>query len=283
MPGTVITKSFSFKILPIAIAILLLLPNFFTVELSPLTPYNGKEKFDPTLARINSIKILEEYTDSIASSKQIKAQSFEYVELLESVIEQRFYHGFSHFTTSENWMAAVAGRFIKEDYACKVQPEKIMQHPNAACSQQALVMMAVLRNKKISYRSLGLPHHYAMEVLIDNEWYFCDANMEPGISKEKRKLSSWKHQTDLLKENYDTNRYPNLDYQFGKNQMVSVGEINEIPARKATFFHAATGVLSKIAWLFPLAFALFNLRLKAKRPLLCFSFARRKPSLSLSA
>jgi hypothetical protein len=278
----VITKSFTFKILAAALAILLLLPNFFSTELSPVTPYNGKEKFDPTLARINSIEYLEKYTDSVATSKKIAEGSFEYVELLESVIEQRFYHGFSHFSTSENWIAALAGKCIKEDYACKVQPEKIIQHPNAACSQQALVMMAVLRNKKISYRSLGLPHHYAMEVLINNEWFFCDANMEPGISKQQRMLSHWKHQTNILKQYYDPTRYPDLDYQFGKNQIVTVGAINEIPAQKATFFHAVT-VLSKIAWLFPLAFILAPLRIKVKKPLLYFVFARRKPSLSLSA
>ncbi len=278
-----ITKSFAFKILAAGLAILLLLPNFFSAELSPVAPYNGKEKFDPTLARINSIKLLEEYTDSIATTKNITEKSFEYVELLESVIEQRFYHGFSHFTTSENWIAALAGKFIKEDYACKVQPEKIIQHANAACSQQALVMMAVLREKKINYRSLGLPHHYVMEVLINNEWFFCDANMEPGITKEQRMLSHWKHQTDILKQYYDPRRYPDLDYQFGKNQVVTVGVINEIPAQKATFFHAVTGVLSKIAWLFPLAFALFHLRIKVKKPLLYFAFAKRKPSLSLSA
>ncbi len=278
-----ITKSFSFKILAVALAILLLLPNFFSTELSPVTPYNGKEKFDPTLARINSIERLEKYTDSTATSKNITAGSFEYVELLESVIEQRFYHGFSHFSTGENWIAALAGKYIKEDFACKVQPEKIMQHPNAACSQQALVMMAVLRNKKISYRSLGLPHHYVMEVLIGNEWFFCDANMEPGITKEQRMFSHWKHQTDTLKQYYDSNRYPDLDYHFGKNQMVIVGSINEIPAQKARIFHSITGILSKIAWLFPLLFVFFRFRIKVKRPLLYFAFARIKPSLSLSA
>ncbi|MES2849537.1 MAG: hypothetical protein V4685_10815 [Bacteroidota bacterium] len=267
----------------VALAILLLLPNFFSAELSPVTPYKGKEKFDPSFARINSIKLLEEHTDSIALLKNITKRSFEYVELLESVIEQRFYHGFSHFNTSENWIAALAGKLIKEDFACKVQPEKIMQHPNAACSQQALVMMAVLRNKKISYRSLGLPHHYAMEVLIGNEWFFCDPNMEPGITREQRMLSHWQHQTDILKQYYDSSRYPDLDYHFGKNQMVIVGTINEIPAQKARVFHSVTGILSKTVWLFPLIFLLFRLRIKVKKPLLSFAFARRKPSLSLSA
>ena len=266
-----------------ALAVLLFLPNLYNKEISPVLSYNHKEKFDPSLSGINSVGLLEEFTDSIAASKQITAGSYEYAELLESIIEQRFYHGFSHFTPAENWIAAFAGKFIKEDYACKVQPEKIIQHANAACSQQALVMMQVLRDKKLNYRSLGFPHHYAMEVLINKEWYFFDANMEPGITKEQRMLSSWKHRNDNLKQYYNAGIFTNLDYQFGSNLTATIGTINEVPAQKAKAFHTVTGILSKIAWLFPLMFIFYRSRLKAKLPFMFFTGRKRKPSLSLSA
>jgi hypothetical protein len=248
-------KVFLQKILPVALALLFLLPNFFSKDINPVLPYNLKEKFDPALSFINSVSLLESYTDSIAASKQITEGSYEYAELLEGIIEERFYHGFSHFTTGENWIAAFAGKFIKEDYACKVQPEKIMQHPNAACSQQALVMMQVLRDKKINYRSLGFPHHYAMEVLINKEWYFFDANMEPGITKEQRKLS---------------------------NLTVTIGAINEVPAQKAKYFHIVTGMFSKIAWLFPLIFIFYRSRPVVEAPFVSLVIKKKKPNLSLS-
>jgi hypothetical protein len=271
------------KTLLIAFAILFCLPFIFNKDVNPTLAYNRQEKFNPRLSFINSINRLESYTDSIAATKNISAGSYEYAELLESVISDRFYHGFSHFTVRENWIAALAGKLLKEDYACLVEPEKIMQHPNAACSQQAMVMMAVLRKKKMSYRSLGFPHHYAMCVLIKDEWCFFDANMEPSINKENRRLTNWQHHNDYLKKFYDHNRFANLDYQFGKSQVAIVGVINEEPAKNARIFDSVTGALSKIAWCFPLLLLFFFPRFKATLPFVSFQLQRTKPSLSFSA
>ena len=281
MPGAS-NKNLLQKILPAALALLFLLPNFFSKDVNPDLPYSHKEKFDRALSCINSVSLLESYTDSIAASKHIAEGSYEYAELLESIIEQRFYHGFSHFTPAENWIAAFAGKFIKEDYACKVQPEKIIQHANAACSQQALVMMQVLRDKKLNYRSLGFPHHYAMEVLINKEWYFFDANMEPVITKEQRMLGNWKHRNDNLKQYYDAGRCTDLNYQFGNNLTATIGAINEEPAQKAKYFHIITGMLSKIAWLFPLIFIFYRNGFFVEAPFVSLLIKKKKPNLSLS-
>jgi hypothetical protein len=271
------------KILLSISALLLLLPNLFTSDINPLLQYNGKEKFDTSLSHISSISLLEKYTDSIANTKQIEQGSYEYTTLLEAVIAARFYHGFSHFSPSQNWIAAFAGTFIKEDYACIVQPEKMMQFPNAACSQQSMVMMAVLRNKNISYRSLGFPHHYAMEILVNKEWYFFDANMEPIISKEQRSLTNWQHQSDNLKQYYDKNRYGDLGYAFGDGLTATVGAINDTPAKNARAFHIVTGVLSKIAWLFPLLFIFFPLKLNVRKPFISLQRKKQGPSVYLPA
>ena len=271
------------KMLLVTIAVLLFLPNSFKKDINPAPLYDRKENFNPGLSYINSIQKLEAYLDSIAAAKKISVTDFEYVELLENIIENRFYHGFSHFTLNENWLAAFAGKYIKEDYACKVQPEKIMALSNAACSQQALVMMAVLRNKKISYRSIGFPHHYAMEVFIDNNWYFFDANMEPRITKEQRKMTNWKHQNDNLKIYYDTNRFTDLDYKFGNGVTATTGVINEVPARNARMFQATTGILSKIMWCFPVLLIFYRPRLSIRRPFISFPFQRKNTSFSLSA
>ena len=164
------------------------------------------------------------------------------------------------------------------------KPQRLffIQHVNAACSQQALVMMQVLRNKNINYRSLGFPHHYAMEVLINKEWYFFDANMEPGITKEQRMLSSWKHRNDNLKQYYNAGIFTNLDYQFGSNLAATIGTINEVPAQKAKAFHTVTGILSKIAWLFPLMFIFYRSRFSIEVPFISLLIKKKKPLLSLS-
>ncbi len=270
------------KILLVIAAVLLFLPNLFNKDINPTLSYDNKESFNPHLSYINNIQKLENYVDSIAAVKKISPADFKYVELLETSIEDRFYHGFSHFTLNENWLAAFAGKYIKEDYACKVQPEKIILQGNAACSQQALVMMAVLRNKKISYRSVGFPHHYAMEVMIENNWYFFDANMEPRITKEQRMMTSWSHQNDSLKKYYDARHYTNLGYQFGNGLTATTGIINEVPAKNARIFQATTGILSKIIWCFPLLLIFYRPRFSVKRPFFSLRFQRKNPSLSLS-
>jgi len=268
------------KILLLSLAVLLFLPNLFNKDINPSLLFDQKEKFDPRLSYLNSIQQLEACVDSIAKAKKISTTGYEYAELMEGVIEKRFYHGFSHFTVSENWIGALSGRYMKEDYACKVQPEKIMKQPNAACSQQALVMMAVLRNKKITYRSVGFPHHYAMEVLIEDNWYFFDANMEPQITKEQRMMASWNHQNDNLKKYYDTNRFADLDYKFGNGQTATTGVINEVPARNARFFQTVTGILSKISWCFPILIMFYRPRFSVKLPF-TGRFKRKQHSISL--
>jgi hypothetical protein len=230
----------------------LLLPNFFSVTLQSAPGYNGKEKFETHMQPLQTVAAIEDFTDTMAKKAGVQVNSFAYLAMLEGAISSRFYHGFSHYKLSENWIAAVAGKCLKEDYACKVNVAHIMQEANAACSQQALVMMEILRHKKINYRSIGFPHHYALEAQVDKEWYFFDANMEPRITAKQRSLQYWQHQSDRLKPFYSASRFPDLDFKFGIAQTATTGIVNEVPAQRAYLFHMATGILSKILWLLPL-------------------------------
>jgi hypothetical protein len=269
------------KALLIIISTLLLLPNFFKEDINTRPPFDRVENFDPSLSYINSIHTLEQYVDSAAASLQAATNSFEYILAAETAIKNRFYHGFSHFTLNENWIAALSGKYIEEGLACKVQPEKIIQQSNAACSQQSIVLMALLRKKGIQYRMVGFPHHYAMEVWIDNSWYFFDADMEPVITKAERMENNWKLQSDNLKKYYN-GRFADIDYKFGNGLTVNVGIVNEVPAQNARIFQSATIVLSKILWLLPLLLLLYaptiSFRLVAP-----FTFKRKRESFSLSA
>lgn len=269
------------KVLLAFITLALFLPNLFTASLQSSLPYNGKEKFDPALSEINSVARLEDYTDSLAAVKNILPHSYEYLQLLGSIAERRFYHGFSHYSLSENWLAALAGKLVKEDYSCKVLPEEILEHGNAACSQQALVLMQVLRNKNISYRSLGFPHHYAMEVLVDGQWYFFDTNMEPDLTREQRALAHWQHRNDVMKQYYDPAIHADIDYQFGNNTMALIGAVNEEPGKRVAFFHMATGVLSKVGWLIPLLMLLYKGGFNMYVPFVSVMMSRKRAVVSL--
>jgi hypothetical protein len=241
---------------------LLVIPNFINRDINEQVAYDQKERFYPGLARINSIDKLEKYVDATASLKKIDTRSSDYTSLLAYIISCRFYHGFSHWKLNENWIAALGEKVIGYGLACKVEPDKIMMHPNAACSQQALVMMEILRRKNIPYRKVGFPHHYALEVNINKRWYFFDPNMEPDISISGRLEENWKGSNDSLKKYYNSSIHSNLDYQFGNKQMAVFGSVNEIPAQRAKLFQQTTAILSKYLWCIPLLFIF----VKRRRP-----------------
>lgn len=257
------------KTLLVVFSIMLFLPNLFNIDIFSPANYNNREKFDPQLLYINTIEKLEKHIDSIALKKNMPSNSFDYVKTITEAIKYRFYHGFSHLPLNENWIAALTGKLIKEDHACKVQPEAIMKDSYAACSQQEIVMMATLRKKNIPYRAVLFPHHYAIEAFVENKWFYFDPNMEPEIAKDRRMETSWNHHSDTLKQYYDTTLFKDLNYIFGVGLTAINGPVNEIPAPHARLFQATTGILSKTLWCIPLLLLFF-------RPAISFRFARKE-------
>lgn len=235
-------------------AIILAVPNFINYDINEKLAYNQLERFHPALTSISSINELEHYIDTAAVSKNIIIGSPEYTQLVAYVISCRFYHGFSHWKLNENWIAAIGEKITGIGLSCKVQPGKIMLHPNAACSQQALVMMEILRRKKTDYRKVGFPHHYALEVRSNDKWYYFDPNMEPNMNLKQRLHENWNENNDSVKKYYDSTKHKNLSYQFGDGLKASFGPVNEVPAKRLHLFQSVTAVLSKILWCFPLLF-----------------------------
>jgi hypothetical protein len=75
-------------------SLLLLLPNFFSIDTFPVPQYNHRENFDPHLSYINTIDKLDAHIDSIAHTQPGISPDLSYVEIVESTIQQRFYHGY---------------------------------------------------------------------------------------------------------------------------------------------------------------------------------------------
>ncbi len=239
-----------------AAAILLLVPNVLNIDLNNdsynTPPFNGIEYYDPGLLRLNSMDKLEQYTDSLAGASGIYIGSLNYAILAEDVLKRRFYHGYSHFTLRENWIAAAGERLVGYALSCKVKPDDILMHPNAACSQQAMVMMELMARKGINYRKASFDHHYAMQAYIDSDWYYFDSNMEPLIGKVQRSNIYLQGQADRLKPFYDDSvRYKNLDYILGSHSLISNGPVNDRLAPNAKRFQDATTIASRTLWLFP--------------------------------
>jgi len=256
------------KVLLIMLSAMLVVPNFIDANINKKNEYNNKEEFSPALTYIRSLDKLEQHTDSIAAVQHIPQGSADYFILLESVIAERFYHGFSHYRLNHNWIAAVSERLIGYGLACKVDPEDILQSKAGACSQQAAVMMAIAKRKHVDYRSIGFPHHYAMEVKVNGSWYFLDPNMEPRISKEQRMQESWHGRSDELKQFYDTSQHGNMEYAFGNGLQPNFGSVNANPAPHLKIFHSITWLLSRTIWGLPLllAFAIRRKKVPSAKP-----------------
>ena len=195
------------------------------------------------------------YADSL-SQKKYKRNSLQYSLVVSDVLEKRFYHGFSVYSLSQNWIAAVTQYLLGHYVANPVLPEDILKYPYAGCSQQAIVLTEVMKKNQVPYRSLGFPHHYATELEFNNSWYFFDTNMEPVMTVEDRNLKNWNHNSDQLKKFYHKN-FAAINWGLGDGLKAEVGKIDAAPAPRASLFQIVTKYLSRLLWITPFLIAVY--------------------------
>lgn len=252
------------KLILIAISLLLLVPNFFNIHLDKNPQYDQKEQFDPGLAYINSTEKLIGAADTIARQKNISHNSLAYAITVSNILRKRFYHGFSHYPLSKNWIAATGEQLFGHGLSCIVKPDDILKYGFGGCSQQSIVLMEVMKRKNVPYRFVGFPHHYATELMFNNNWYFFDPNMEPNIPDSERLETKWNCCADNLKKYYDTARFKDLDWKFGTGKVIH-GNTNAPAAPNAELFHTTTNYLSKTLWLFPLVIVFYRRKKASNR------------------
>jgi len=229
--------------------------------------YNNIEAFDPALVRLNSLKKLEKYCDSIYGANVFAGGNVEfeknYTDIVSSVIRNRFFHGYSYYGFGTNYVAALTSKVTIPGLSALVMPDEILKYPYAACSQQSIVMMEVLKAKGFSTRKvafLGKTYggHFAFEVLYDGGWHFYDPNMEP----DKKVLDEFGrpgiaflvHNPEVLLRAYSRNPKEEILDIF---PTYSYGPVNKFPAPKAIIFQRLTLFLSYSIWLLFLAMFIF--------------------------
>lgn len=241
----------------LALAMLLLVPNFLQIHLLQV-PANGYswEAYNPRLANeIRSVAELDAAIDTLVKRKGVAVDSPEYGNIASAVVSQRFYHGYSQYALHENWIAALAGKFIWPDLSAIVLPDDVLRYPMAACSQQSIVMMELFRRNKINYRMVGFDHHFALEGKFSYKWYYFDTDKEPDFTKVPLQDFASLQKKQLLENIYKAS----LD-TTGLRQTMGhpfYGKENAAPAPNAALFHTVTRVLSRTLWLLPLSVLLF--------------------------
>jgi hypothetical protein len=235
--------------------------SFWAVKTSQGYPvYDQKEDFDPSLERLNSISAATAYCDSLYNEKPGKEDgaSFEqeYSNIVYTVICKRFYHGYSNYDNRTNFMA-VWTKKITPYYLLKavVIPDDILHYPFAACSQQCIVMMELLKKKGITTRAVLFDGkesgHFCMETFFNGAWHLFDPDMEPDMAV----LDKYGQPSIAFLANH-----PDIFYQayraYPKGKMKDLldnrgyTEANVFPAPHLYLFQQVTKFLSYTIWMF---------------------------------
>ncbi len=231
----------------------LFVPNLFETHLVKLNKSKSyfDITFDPSYARkIRSVNDLVKMVDSAQAVESIEKNSIEFAEVIDKIIFARFYFGYSYYSLKENWIAAVAGKLIWNNLDAIVIPDDILKYPMAACSQQSIVLMEMFRRYGIPYRAVGFDHHYALEAMINNKWYYFDPTLDPVFPRGKRTSLSAIFKEHRLKQLYLSRL--NLNSIDTLLAHPTYSRINIKPAPRARLFHMITGLLSHWLWLLPL-------------------------------
>src|SRR5689334_7220943 len=112
-----------------------------------------KESFDPQVyLHTTTLPKLIHYIDSTFQGDR---NSGEFVDHIARVLSKRFYHSYSRYTMNDNWLAALAGKFVWDDLSCIVDVNDILRYPNGSCSQQSIVLMACAKHYGFAYRKIS--------------------------------------------------------------------------------------------------------------------------------
>lgn len=221
--------------------------------------FSRMEDYNPSLTRLNTVNKLSAYCDSLYQEKAVDGTpvKFEeaFPELVSSVVRNRFYHGYSLYNSSTNFMAvALSGISIKGLKAIVI-PDDILKYPFAACSQQSIVFMEVLQRKGFPTRKVGFNGkkygHFCFEVYYNGGWHFFDPDMEPSVAVltayNRPGIAFLAHHRDILEKAYS--QYP-VDEVNDIFPNYYYGPANTFVAPNAILFQRATKFLSCTIWIF---------------------------------
>ena len=205
-----------------------------------------EEKFDPKLAGLKTV-------DSIINAARLKEhQGDELAQIasVENLLRYRFYHGYSRYSFHDNWVAWLLARTVHADLDAKVDVSEILEHPWAACSQQAIVVQAVLQKLGIQYAVVEYPAHFAAAARVNGDWYVVD----PWGPLDRDRSRVWKYEDWATAAGRQTILGPSasefrskLDFEIPR-----LTRFNQFPAPTMAWFHPLTEFLSKFSFLLAL-------------------------------
>ena len=211
-------------------------------------PIPATERYASGLTYLTSVDQAIHWLDSTATFGGIKHSSQDYVDLADMLIRFRFVHGYSYYRPSDDYINYLLGRTVWSNLSAIVEPNDILKFNHAACSQQAIVFMAILRQKGYRTRKISLKGHFCTDVFYEGRWHFYDSNKEPRFSKTRPIPSS---QELVVNKNLAYQAYSGImtrsqvDAMFGE---VKIEESKALPGERVRILHKITRFMSHFGW-----------------------------------
>lgn len=227
--------------------LLSIIPVLFNVNKKSEANFLYNELYNPKLSNLNNLEKIEHYIDS--SYVFLNNRTFDtalYVQIASAIVKERFYRGLALYSISENWISSIHGKLIWSHLSAIVEPDDILKHSGALCSQQSIVFMEILKNKGINVRSVGLgykegPGHFLSEVYYNGDWHLHDVTYEPLWEKmpiTHKSIEYYSVHKDSLFLIYE-NKIPK-DVFYKIIEKIEYGKENEFPGKNMLLFHKVT-------------------------------------------
>ncbi len=240
---------------------LLIYTGFFIITLIPLIFSEIKtikdlnvnsELFRIELTQFKNVNDLMAHIDGIYTVNHPvdKIDTSAYVNICSDVVKKRFYHGLAEYSIFDNWIAWLSGKLIWSHFLAIVEPDDILKHSAALCSQQSIVFMDLLNRKGIKNRNVGISSkegngHFLTEVYYKSSWHLFDVNKEPNwdsVLLAHQSMEFYLKNKDSLYKIYDGKLTPiQINYL---TETIYYGQSNEFPAKNMLIFHRLTKLLT---------------------------------------
>lgn len=213
----------------------------------------------PNESRPNTIADGLNLIDSsyFVQNRNLPFDSLVYLRVGIQAVKGMFYHGNAAFDWKENWIAYLLGRYSWSHFNSIVDPNLVIRHCSAMCSQQTMVFTHLMHQRGYKYRYVYITNapyqtgHFACEIFAYKKWHFVDVNGEPDWSRIKGKSNQ--SMTELLEKNrlksiYDSSFQPLKEVIYTSTN-VAYSTTNAAVGKNMILFQAVTKELS---WILPL-------------------------------
>jgi len=253
----------SFKNATLGLGIILAIPNFLLFNTSHLREdgmFNEKpvagyshvpHKPNPMLQSIQGYsQIVREKAIKQSQGSGYKAD--DYIDSLKDIVKTNYLHNTLEYRCVNHWLACLLSKSkIPKlgDLLDVLDPNDIARAKHGICSQQAILVQAILDLDNHNYASIRFSSqsgkgHFATAAFIEGKSYFIDTNMDPRYSNESSQLQRF-----LSNE-------PNEFFRlYGKwlpnmtHVSASIGDFNRFPAFKGLMFQKTIFFIERNGWL----------------------------------